>query len=545
MIEKVNEKYIFRLLIIAAIIFSIFSFITFYQNNQLNLAYGDAVSRLNITRKIIDNLNPGLGQIGSVWLPLPFILMLPFIGNEYLWHSGIAGYIVSGLSFIFTILYLYKFGILAFNNKLSAIIMSLFGLTSINYLYVQTTAMSESLFILTVIGATYHLYKWAKTKQESNLFTGALYISACTFIRYEGYFVFLMALIAVGLSTYIKTKSKRELEGNLIIFGTLAVTGIIAWTLYNWAIFGNPFYWVDIYTGKSSIISSEVIQVQVPAPATVDTSNKISIFKAIYLYWSSIAQTNGIYITVMSTIAAIVFTLIKLFNKKLFNRPENLFLYLPMGVFVFTAFAVYGGFPLELPALSISNLMNKETSYQGEYNLRYGLNMLPFVAIFIGWMVSLRVYFKVLAIAVLLIQIVTTFWFPVYSVYQIPQNFLGKSSSHHKGINVASQWLKNNYNGGLIMISAQNHNPDMFFLGYDYKNYIHEGAGKYWLESRENPQRYATWIYMYNAQKSKDDSVTKYISANPNTALFYDLVYQDGTYEIYKIKTHPEIEVKQ
>ena len=40
------------------------------------LLYGDAVAHLHIARRIFDSSNPGLSQLGSVWLPLPHLLLL-------------------------------------------------------------------------------------------------------------------------------------------------------------------------------------------------------------------------------------------------------------------------------------------------------------------------------------------------------------------------------------------------------------------------------------------------------------------------------------
>src|ERR1035441_8585290 len=77
-----------------AIAISFFSFL-YYFNKGYILIYGDASAHLDIARRVVDSLTPGLAQLSSVWLPLPHILMLPFIWNNYLWHTGIAGSIVS------------------------------------------------------------------------------------------------------------------------------------------------------------------------------------------------------------------------------------------------------------------------------------------------------------------------------------------------------------------------------------------------------------------------------------------------------------------
>src|SRR5688500_3325244 len=88
-------------------ILSVSVFLFFFQSDQ-HLPYADSMSRLNIARKVVDNLTPGLAQVGNVWLPLPQILMLPFIWNYYLWQSGIAGYLMSGTSFIVGGVFVYK-----------------------------------------------------------------------------------------------------------------------------------------------------------------------------------------------------------------------------------------------------------------------------------------------------------------------------------------------------------------------------------------------------------------------------------------------------
>src|SRR5438874_1306115 len=64
-------------------------FLTYFSGKLVD--YADTMSRLDIARKVLDNLHPGFAQFGNVWLPLPQMLMVPFIWNTYLWHSGIAG----------------------------------------------------------------------------------------------------------------------------------------------------------------------------------------------------------------------------------------------------------------------------------------------------------------------------------------------------------------------------------------------------------------------------------------------------------------------
>jgi len=59
--------------------------------NRALLNYGDAVAHLHIARRVFDSRIPRLTELGSVWLPLPHLLLLPFVQNYSWWASGWAG----------------------------------------------------------------------------------------------------------------------------------------------------------------------------------------------------------------------------------------------------------------------------------------------------------------------------------------------------------------------------------------------------------------------------------------------------------------------
>src|SRR3972149_5508790 len=102
------HRYVFWFITLALAVFSIFYFLNYYFNG-LGLAYNDARSHLDIGRRVVEGLKPGLAQLGSVWLPLNHILMVPTIWNDWMWHSGLAGSLWSMVSFVATGLLIYKF----------------------------------------------------------------------------------------------------------------------------------------------------------------------------------------------------------------------------------------------------------------------------------------------------------------------------------------------------------------------------------------------------------------------------------------------------
>lgn len=84
------RRYFVVWITLALSIISIYCYLNFYHNG-LGLAYNDARSRLDIGRRVVEGLKPGLAQLGSVWLPLPHALMIPTVWNDFMWHSGLSG----------------------------------------------------------------------------------------------------------------------------------------------------------------------------------------------------------------------------------------------------------------------------------------------------------------------------------------------------------------------------------------------------------------------------------------------------------------------
>src|SRR5437868_13728432 len=69
----------------------------FHSRNEILLS-GVAVAHISIARCVFDSRTPGPLQLGSVWLPLPHLLTIPFIVSKAMWQSGIGGSVISVVS---------------------------------------------------------------------------------------------------------------------------------------------------------------------------------------------------------------------------------------------------------------------------------------------------------------------------------------------------------------------------------------------------------------------------------------------------------------
>ena len=117
------------------------------------LLYGDAVAHLGIARRILDSRNPGLVQLGGVWLPLPHLLMLPFVWKMEWWQSGLAGRGLRWCCYIAGVAGFYRLCRRMLAPRWAMVATAFYGLNP-NLLYLATTAMTEPLFLALLVWMT-------------------------------------------------------------------------------------------------------------------------------------------------------------------------------------------------------------------------------------------------------------------------------------------------------------------------------------------------------------------------------------------------------
>ncbi len=138
--------------VLAALLLALIALLVCFPRGYV-LLYGDAVAHLGIARRILDSHNSGLVQLGGVWLPLPHLLMLPFVQQMGWWQNGLAGAWPSLLCYIAGVAGFYR---LARHLLLPrwAVVATAFYALNPNLLYLATTAMTEPLFLALLIWTT-------------------------------------------------------------------------------------------------------------------------------------------------------------------------------------------------------------------------------------------------------------------------------------------------------------------------------------------------------------------------------------------------------
>src|SRR5260370_9881649 len=184
------------------IFISIFSFL-FYNRRGDVLLYGDGVAHINVARRVFDSKTPGLLQLGTVWLPLPHLLILPFVVSKQMWQSGMGGSIPSMAGFVFGALGIFRLVRAALSGdgeidetaKTLAWVAAILYAANPNLIYMQATAMGESLYLAFFIWSVVHFAEFVRGNSRA-LTKSGLCLVAAWFAGYVGWF--LAGLLVAG-----------------------------------------------------------------------------------------------------------------------------------------------------------------------------------------------------------------------------------------------------------------------------------------------------------------------------------------------------------
>jgi hypothetical protein len=344
--------------------------LVFYCHRGDILLYGDAVAHINIARRVFDSRTPGLFQLGTVWLPLPHLLDIPFIMDDRLWRTGMGASIPSMLAYVAGTLGVFRL-VRGLASRPAAWIAALIYALNPNLIYMQTTAMTEALYLALFIWTVVFFSEFVREARDqpqqarSSLEKCAITLSAAMLVRYDAWF--LAAAVAAGV--LITAWKLRAFTGpcrrGMVNFLLLTASTAVLWLAYNHAAYGNA---LEFANGP---YSAPAIQ-QRTRTATMPTYPEENSPRAAALYFLKISRLNlaqgrAEYLLFTTAFAAMLAAIY-------FSRGflPSILLWTP--VLFYTLSIAWGSVPIYLPDWW-------PFSY---YNVRYGLQMLPAVAVFVA-----------------------------------------------------------------------------------------------------------------------------------------------------------------
>ena len=365
---------------IAALV-SLFSFSYYLQRSDL-LLYGDAVAHINIARRVFDSQNPGLLQLGTVWLPLPHLLMIPFIFSNAMWQNGAGGSIPSMLAYVLGVVGMFRLvrGMLGADLRtkpaagVGALAAAFAYGANPNLIYMQATAMTESLYLALFIWAVAYFAEFIWSLRRSEDATGrqtqmsraplvrcACCLAGAELTRYDGWFlagVMGAAVVVMVLRHWQNLQLRRDAVRFLLGIALVPVL----WLVYNGAVYG------DALAFANGPYSAKAIEQRVGAPNPALHHAGVA---AIYFLKSAqlnLANGNWGRFWLATALVALAIGVWKL-------RPQSAPLLLLWAPLVFYALSIaYGSVPIHV-----------YTWWPfATFNQRYGLQLLPMFAVSTG-----------------------------------------------------------------------------------------------------------------------------------------------------------------
>ena len=376
-----------------AALLSVLAFGYCYPRNML-LLYGDAVAHLHIARRILDSLNPGIRQIGSVWLPFPHLLMMPFAMRLAWWQTGVAGAIPSMACYVLSVAGLWRLA-RYWLRPAGAVVAAMFFALNPGLLYMQTTAMGEPVFLCQIVWSALFLTAFLRSlatappsERDRNqlppqgrrsaraLVACGLVLVTAIYTRYDGWIfaclVWLTALRALWSAPAPRSAVWRSrVGGAFVLFTAMLIAAPALWFAWNARQYGD---WLDFMRGP---YSAKAIELRTATPGAPMYPGWHSMHVAA-LYFLKAAELGCVParwadLLLILCLAGLVAALVKWRRCSILPL---LLLWMPVPFYAYSI--AYGSVPIFIPLWWPHSF----------YNTRYGMELLPAFALSLGFLVA-------------------------------------------------------------------------------------------------------------------------------------------------------------
>jgi hypothetical protein len=385
---------------------SMVSLLHYFQDGQI-LMHGDAVAHINIARRVFDSLTPGPLQLGTVWLPLPHVLMIPFLWPDAMWQSGLGGSIPSMIAYVLGVAGIFRLvrsmleaaPFARPTARVGAVVAAFVYGANPDLIYIQTTALTEPLYMAFFVWAIVYFAEFIRRSYSALESAGgvsralsrcAACVACAELTRYDGWFL-AGAVGAIVAVVAIQSWRDRTLRHRALAF-LLSIAAVpVLWLVYNALVYQNP---LEFANGP---YSAKAIQQQVGAP--YPGFHNLAVAALYFLKSAQLSLAVGAWgrFWLVAAISAVIAIAWK-FRRSSMAIPMFL-LWTPLAFY--TLSIAYGSVIVHVPTWWPF----------ATFNQRYGLEMLPLFAVSAGALTAIfaalnvKHTWKVASTAVILVLI--------------------------------------------------------------------------------------------------------------------------------------------
>lgn len=496
--------------------------------NGTNLDYGDAMAHLTIARRVIDNKAPGLTQLGTVWLPVPHLLLMPLVQNMWLFRTGVAGCIVGTLCLGASTTAMWRITARLGLGLAGRIVSLLLLVANPSLLYVFTTALTEPVLIAAILCTIAGLAGWVHSPRQLSggelaVFAG-LPAAAGVLTRYEAWPMVLSAMVVVIAAGRRRGHSWRRVAAYAAAFAAPGVAAAAWWLAYNTATYGNPF---EFLSGQYSAAAFTEVFID---KGQLTTKGNLGLSFAV-LGWA-LVESAGL----VALVAAAIGLLLMTWHWGLDNR--SLIVWTAATSTAFLLFSLTTGQHIMVNDMSLPT---------GAYNNRYVLSAVPWLALLAGVGVHLlvrqrsRLWMPLLLACTIAVTAQNLWWTERPGERMTVIEEAQDQHLAYQRVKTAGEWLRTHYDGGGILMDQT---PDKSsiapVLGLRIDEFFTRASGGVFDAAMADPYSHARWVFMHreqvteNATETGVDLVTEKLMLDPQFHARYRLVYAIADLGIYR-----------
>lgn len=276
-------------IILASLITSISTAYILLENGLLNLL-SSAAQNTDLARQMISSSGMGLPYVG-IYSPFFHTLMILFIWNKMLWHSGFAPLVLLILSFTVTNVYIYKSIRLFTNSYIAAFAGVSIFLFNVNILSLIGQSSPKIIFLMFSILIFYYTYKFLKENKRIYLFVSSILSALATLTLSAGIVFPIFISIFIILKYTLFQKNLKKLEGTLITFLFIALLGEIYTILYS----------LFVYRHISFLAFNNILPFEYLNTVKISSLN----LNSIIFYIKSLQDTLGITLPIIAILSGV------------------------------------------------------------------------------------------------------------------------------------------------------------------------------------------------------------------------------------------------
>lgn len=492
-----------------------------------NLDYSDAQSHLTIARRVFDSKAPGFEQLGTVWLPMPHLLLMPFIINLWMFSTGWGACILGTIALAATAAGLYRICARLGYGRAGRLAAVLVLLANPAVLYTYTTALTEPVLLMCLVAGMAGLAHWATSRRRMSAGELAVFAGipsgAAVLSRYEGWALVLTGTLFVLITELRRSGQWREAATMAAGYAMVPAGAVLWWLSYNWAIYGDA---LEFMFGQYSAYAQ---QKNITDGGLLPTKGNLGLTLWTF-HWSLLETLGGVVLA-----AAACGALVVVYRRGL--ATSSLLVAVTGSAYAFALLSLYLG------QTAINNDHSLPSTW---WNNRFALTALPLAAVLAAAFVhqlTRRRRTRTLAVSMLLLALAlqNAWWLqdPAGRLAILAERRMSRESNTYSF--AAARWLKDHYDGGGILLDeSARGNAVLPMAGIPLSNVYNRAAGDHFGPALADPAGHAKWV-LVNVEgegapldSGVTDLVYQAISASPTFNSRYAVVFASPTHRIYE-----------